>query len=136
MNNSVGGKLFGDRSYRIHQSQKPMINEPAGDERSCPCSALALRRKHRLVGPVRREVLWNFDCYLHVRPKGSAANAGAGKVWAHRGFCPSPYALSRQEPGLVAARTAARRTIGPATRLHRTDAPSGAWDHALRLLRR
>jgi hypothetical protein len=30
----------------------------------------------------------------YAPPKGSASNASAGKVKAHRGFCPSPYALS------------------------------------------
>jgi hypothetical protein len=32
------------------------------------------------VRPVRRRVLRNFNCYLHVRPKGSASNAEAGRV--------------------------------------------------------
>jgi hypothetical protein len=33
MKNGVGGQLAGDRSYRIHESYQPMIDELAEDER-------------------------------------------------------------------------------------------------------
>jgi hypothetical protein len=50
------------------------------------------------VGPVRRGVLWNFDCYLHVRPQGLGFECRCRQGLGAQGLCSSPYALSRQDP--------------------------------------
>src|SRR3954471_7577875 len=72
-----------------------MIDEMAGDERSCPCSALALRRKHGVVGPVRRRVLRNFDRYLHVRPQGLGFECRCMQGLGAQGLC--SYYTSRDK---------------------------------------